>query len=124
MSVLILYSSDPAKALEFFTKLGLYFKQEKHDDGPIHWATEHNGNVFEIYPTVDAKQSRLVWLDDIERDKKNAEDEAKAQLLSAGFLGGEVALALALTITDSQPCPQCNFIHTHCKCQVMISDKN
>lgn len=38
------------EAVEFFTALGLTFVREQHGAGPVHYATEANGQVFELYP--------------------------------------------------------------------------
>jgi hypothetical protein len=48
--VFVIKTDDPIKLRDFFTKLGLSFVQEQHDGGPVHYACEVNGKVFEIYP--------------------------------------------------------------------------
>jgi hypothetical protein len=42
---------------QFFQSIGLEFVEEKHGNGPAHWACEINGNVLEIYPEQENKSS-------------------------------------------------------------------
>ena len=53
MTVYVLRTPLVDQTLEFFEQLGLTFVQEKHGQGPVHYACEQNGNVFEIYPSRD-----------------------------------------------------------------------
>jgi lactoylglutathione lyase len=62
MTVLVLRTPDVERTKEFFSKLGLTFVQEKHGDGPLHYACEYNGEVFEIYPT-EKNTARAKFLD-------------------------------------------------------------
>ncbi len=50
MAVFVLRTNEVEKTLEFYQTLGLTFVQEQHGNGPVHYACESNGNVFEIYP--------------------------------------------------------------------------
>lgn len=50
MEVFVIKTEEVERTLKFFTQLGLNFVQEKHGNGPIHYACEQNGVVFEIYP--------------------------------------------------------------------------
>ena len=50
MTVLVLRTSEIQKTKEFFESLGMVFVEEKHGNGPTHWAYEKDGKVLEIYP--------------------------------------------------------------------------
>lgn len=49
-SLLVIRSSDIDRAAEFYAKLGLILKVEKHGSGPRHFAAEIGKTVLEIYP--------------------------------------------------------------------------
>lgn len=51
--------------------------------------------------------------------KVNFHTWEQSQILAAGFLGGRGALKLACILADAVPCPQCDYIHNHCKCREM-----
>ncbi len=38
------------ESVEFYSSLGLEFEEEKHGDGPKHYAAELGDFVFELYP--------------------------------------------------------------------------
>jgi hypothetical protein len=59
-NVLVLYSTEPEKLLEFFTAMGLTFVEEKHGTGPLHHASEINGKVLEIYKTAGGMHIRFM----------------------------------------------------------------
>ncbi|MEZ4686634.1 MAG: glyoxalase/bleomycin resistance/extradiol dioxygenase family protein [Bacteroidia bacterium] len=40
-----------------YEQLGLVFGRHQHGNGPIHFAAEHNGFVFEIYPLSKHKRN-------------------------------------------------------------------
>jgi hypothetical protein len=48
--VFVIRTNDILKVRAFFESLGLKFVEEKHGDGPLHYACEVNGQVLEIYP--------------------------------------------------------------------------
>lgn len=51
ISLLVLYCSDLPLCHDFYQKLGLTFKRERHDAGPEHYASVlESGAVFELYP--------------------------------------------------------------------------
>jgi catechol 2,3-dioxygenase-like lactoylglutathione lyase family enzyme len=52
MTVLVIYTDKVEETLEFFQGMGLVFVEEKHGDGPTHYASQNGDNVFEIYPTA------------------------------------------------------------------------
>jgi predicted enzyme related to lactoylglutathione lyase len=41
-----------ARAIAFYTRLGLRFSQHRHGNGPEHFSAEISGVVFEIYPAA------------------------------------------------------------------------
>lgn len=50
LNLVVLRSSDIARAAEFYSRLGLQFTQHRHGNGPEHFAAELPGGVFELYP--------------------------------------------------------------------------
>ena len=48
--VFVIKTAELEKTRAFFETLGLTFVEEKHGKGPVHYACERNGVVFEIYP--------------------------------------------------------------------------
>lgn len=59
--VYVLYTDDVEAMLDLFTGLGLCFQEEKHGAGPVHFACERDGKVFEIYPSKTAGSSIVRW---------------------------------------------------------------
>lgn len=49
-NLLVLRALDLNRALTFYRALGLEFVQHSHGNGPVHLASESEGQVFEIYP--------------------------------------------------------------------------
>ena len=51
LNLVVLRSTDPARAVAFYARLGLEFRQHRHGSGPEHFAAElPGGSVFELYP--------------------------------------------------------------------------
>jgi predicted enzyme related to lactoylglutathione lyase len=50
LNLLVLYSADVARAVAFYSALGLAFSRHQHGSGPEHDAAELGDLVFEIYP--------------------------------------------------------------------------
>ena len=50
LNLLVMRSKVPAQTVEFYEFLGLRFQEEQHGKGPVHWATQGDGVVIEIYP--------------------------------------------------------------------------
>ena len=50
LNLLVLRSPDAARAVEFYTRVGLKFQKHRHGTGAEHFAAEMVGSVFEIYP--------------------------------------------------------------------------
>lgn len=50
INLVVIKTKAPKALMEQYTLLGLNFEHHKHGNGPMHYASEHNGQVFEIYP--------------------------------------------------------------------------
>jgi lactoylglutathione lyase len=50
LNLVVLRSTDVARAAAFYTRLGLHFSQHRHGSGPEHFAAELPDGVFELYP--------------------------------------------------------------------------
>lgn len=50
INLIILSCADIEKSKLFYTKLGLNFNQEQHENGPIHYSCIVNNMVLELYP--------------------------------------------------------------------------
>ncbi|MGE0609869.1 MAG: VOC family protein [Pirellulales bacterium] len=49
LNLVVIRSDEPARTVGFYELLGLRFQSEQHGKGPMHWAAECRGVVFEIY---------------------------------------------------------------------------
>lgn len=49
--LLVIRSPDPDRLANFYGHFGLAFTYHKHGKGPYHYSAEHQGWVFEIYPS-------------------------------------------------------------------------
>lgn len=49
--LLVVRTTNIKQVLGFYESLGLDFCEHRHGTGPMHFATELSGLVFEIYPT-------------------------------------------------------------------------
>lgn len=58
--VFVIFTPDVPKMKHFFERLGLEFVQEKHGDGPEHFACAYDDVVLEIYPSK--KDERVKWI--------------------------------------------------------------
>lgn len=47
---IVLYAKDLALTRQFYETLGLAFVEERHGDGPTHYACDAGGFVLELYP--------------------------------------------------------------------------
>lgn len=50
LNLVVLRSRDLARAVGFYTALGLTFAPHRHGSGSDHFAAEFGGVVFELYP--------------------------------------------------------------------------
>lgn len=57
LSLIVITTKDVGKSLFFYESFGLYFKNEQHGNGPVHYSSEHNGIVIEIYPETNTNKS-------------------------------------------------------------------
>ncbi len=65
---LVYYCTDPALVRTFYGCLGLEFVQEKHGDGPVHYACEFgDASVLELYPRGKRRKTDPAALDDRQR---------------------------------------------------------
>lgn len=54
LKTLVLYSPRMEVVRDFYNRLGVNFKEEKHGQGPKHYAGMLRGNiVLEIYPIIN-----------------------------------------------------------------------
>jgi hypothetical protein len=67
LSLLVLYATDIDRTREFYESLGMAFKQEQHG-GPVHYASDIEGMVVEIYPAkqTPGKMTLDLQVDDLE----------------------------------------------------------
>ena len=56
MNLIVLRSDAPERTVAFYERLGMRFQQEQHGTGPVHWAAELGGLVFEVYPARSATE--------------------------------------------------------------------
>ena len=56
--MLVLRCSDLEISKAFYEKLGFCFEQEQHGNGPVHYASDENGFVFELYPAKEGETDR------------------------------------------------------------------
>lgn len=81
LTLLVLYVGDVDRSREFYELLGLRFVEERHGDGPVHYAAElPTGVVLEIYSAGEKAVTRA-RLGFVVRDRPAAADA----LRSAGF---------------------------------------
>lgn len=52
INLLVLRSYNLILSLHFYECLGLTFVQEQHGNGPIHYSSNNNGIIIEIYPNT------------------------------------------------------------------------
>ena len=50
LNLIVLRANEPEVLTHFYEGFGWAFVKEGHGGGPIHYAYERNGSVFEIYP--------------------------------------------------------------------------
>ena len=61
LNYFVLYVSDLDASRDWYgSALGLRFTRERHNGGPVHYSTEIDGTVLELYPaTGDRPRSRV-----------------------------------------------------------------
>lgn len=50
LSLIVLRANDPAALAEFYSALGMTFREERHGAGPSHMASVTGRSIVEIYP--------------------------------------------------------------------------
>ncbi len=50
INLLVIKANQPDALVAFYEQIGFQFKQHRHGNGPLHFAAEQPGFVFEIYP--------------------------------------------------------------------------
>jgi lactoylglutathione lyase len=53
LSLVVLRCKDIDRAASFYAELGLQLEKHAHGAGPLHYACEQAGIVFELYPASD-----------------------------------------------------------------------
>lgn len=62
LNLLVLRCQALEASKRFYERLGFHFVKEQHGDGPIHYASQEAGMVFELYPSPEddvADRTRL-----------------------------------------------------------------
>ena len=54
LNLVVLRSPDIDRAASFYREMGLLFTRHSHGAGPVHYSSEVDGLVFEIYPLASA----------------------------------------------------------------------
>ncbi len=54
LNLIVLRVTDLERSREFYEALGLEFVQERHGTGPMHYACDLDGTIFELYPRKNA----------------------------------------------------------------------
>ncbi len=57
VNLLVVRSRDIHRAVKFYQCFGLEFELHSHGRGPLHYAAEIGGLVFEIYPEKEGKST-------------------------------------------------------------------
>lgn len=55
LNLVVIRARDAIGLARFYSLLGLEFAEEKHGRGPVHFACDLGGFVFEIYPRSDSQ---------------------------------------------------------------------
>ena len=63
VNVLVIKTERVEEVKAHFEAMGLVFVQEQHGTGPIHFASEINGRVLEVYPVGRDGKEKLLYLD-------------------------------------------------------------
>jgi len=50
LNLVVLRSTDIARAAQFYSKIGIQFTRHQHGKGPEHYAVQLGEAVFELYP--------------------------------------------------------------------------
>ncbi|WP_299611393.1 hypothetical protein [uncultured Aquimarina sp.] len=56
LNLLVIRTSNPEILKDQYERLGFEFDYHQHGNGPLHYASELNGFVFEIYPLTKSME--------------------------------------------------------------------
>lgn len=59
LSLLVLRCANIEKSKLFYEKIGLKFEEEKHNSGPVHYSSENNSFIIELYPSKKAENDNV-----------------------------------------------------------------
>lgn len=62
LNLLVLRCRDLEACKRFYEQLGFEFQQEQHRTGPVHYAAQLEGMVFELYPLSEGAELELTRL--------------------------------------------------------------
>ena len=54
LKLLVIKTQDLEKVTHFYRLIGITFTEERHGNGPRHFAAEIRQTIFEVYPAKDA----------------------------------------------------------------------
>lgn len=57
ISLLVLKTHQLDRMVAFYSLLGIEFREEQHGSGPIHFASQLQSIVFEIYPLTEGSEA-------------------------------------------------------------------
>lgn len=87
LELLVIYVADIDRSKQFYDVIGLSFSEEKHGNGPRHYAAQIGSSVFELYPASKGDEGSKVRL-----GFRVPSIESKLQALQA--TGGQVVSPL------------------------------
>ena len=61
-SLIVIRTKKLEECVDFYSQLGLVFNKEKHGNGPVHYASEVENLVFEVYPCKEHEEESNVRL--------------------------------------------------------------
>lgn len=85
LNLLVLRCRDLETCKRFYEQLGFSFLKEQHGTGPLHYATELGGLVFELYPLklgAAVDQTRLGFRLSVEGSLEERLNRAKIDIIS------------------------------------------
>ncbi|QDT42191.1 Glyoxalase-like domain protein [Gimesia alba] len=85
LNLLVLRCRDLAACKTFYEHLGFSFQREQHGTGPIHYAAQLEGLVFELYPLSEGAELELTRLGfrlSVEGDLREILDRAGIAVLN------------------------------------------
>ena len=84
LNLVVLRCKDIDQAASFYAELGLQLEKHAHGAGPLHYACEQAGIVFELYPASEkspaTKSTRIGFV----------VDDVDARVQALGEVGGKI----------------------------------